>query len=266
MTEPTPPPERPLPEASRARIRSELLAHAHENRSRGPRWAVPLGAAAAVALVAGLGYWAVSLGADDGGEVTPALASSSVTPTAPDPTIPTSPSAPVKVATGSCPHELPNVLPGAEPAFDFPPGDDGGTTSFYVKGDRFVLCDIRNGVTTVQQPMPTTPKDDATTYAVSSLFLGKGNQVVRVGGGVVPAGAADFDVAYTFPNGHVEHATTAADQTGRMWWRMVYTYDDGGGNELDKTPIEVTVSSSGAQQHFTLGWGIHTCAQANHGC
>ena len=41
MTEP-PAPERPLPDEARARIRAELLAHAHENRSSAPRWAVPL--------------------------------------------------------------------------------------------------------------------------------------------------------------------------------------------------------------------------------
>jgi hypothetical protein len=47
---------------------------------------------------------------------------------------------------------------------------------------------------------------------------------------------------------------------------MVYGYDEGGGNEMDKAPIEVTVSFSGAQHHYTLAWGLYTCAQANHGC
>jgi hypothetical protein len=58
MNDATPPPERPLPDGSRARIRADLLGHAHENRSSAPRWLVPAGAAAAVALVAGVGYWA----------------------------------------------------------------------------------------------------------------------------------------------------------------------------------------------------------------
>jgi hypothetical protein len=276
-TEPTPPPERPLSDQARSRIRAELLRTARENRSSAPRFLVPAGAAAAVVLVAALSAWAISSGSSEPGSTSVPVAGggSSSAPPASGPasssataasSVPTKPSAPVEVATGTCPEELPNVLPGAEPAFDFPAGGDTGTTSFFVKGDRFVLCDIRDGVTTVQQPMPLSPKGDATTYAVSSLFLGQGNQVVRVGGGVVPDGAADFDVAYTFPDGHVEHATTAADQTGRVWWRMVYTYDDGAGNALDKTPIAVTVSSSDTQQHFTLGWGLYTCAQANHGC
>jgi hypothetical protein len=262
MTDLNPPPEQPLSDQSRARIRAELLAHADERPSRVPRWAVPLGAAAAVALVAGVGYWAVDLG-DDGPETTPVLATGSPT------SVPTSPPPGVEqqVATGTCPEELPDVLPGAELAFDFPAGPDGGTTSFYVKGDRFVLCDIREGVTTVQQPMPLTPRDDPTTYAVSTLATGgPGHRTIRVGGGLVPDGLMAFDVAYTFPDGHTERATTATDDQGRTWWRMVYAYDDGGGNEMEQAPIEVTVSYSGAQHHYPLGWGLYTCAQANHGC
>jgi hypothetical protein len=273
MNDPTPPPERPLPDGSRARIRADLLGHAHENRSPAPRWLVPAGAAAAVALVAGVGYWAISPGGNEadqtpvggGGSASGAPATSS--PTADQTVVPTAPTAPIEVATGSCPEELPNVLPGAELALDFPAGHDDGTTSFYVKGDRFVLCDIREGTTTVQQPMRLTPLNDATTYAVSSLFLGgPGHRAIRVGGGIVPAGAPAFDVAYTFPDGHTERATQATDEQGRTWWRMVYAYDDGGGNEMDKAPIEVTVSFSGAQHHYTLAWGLYTCAQANHGC
>ena len=55
MTDPTPPPERPLSDQARARIRADLLAHAHDHHSATPRWLVSAGAAAAVALVAGLG-------------------------------------------------------------------------------------------------------------------------------------------------------------------------------------------------------------------
>jgi hypothetical protein len=231
MTEPTPPPERPLPDDARARMRSELLAHAHENRSR---------ARAGPCLLGPPRPW----------RWWPASATGRW---APDATMPTSPSTPVQVATGTCPEELPDVLPGAELAFDFPGGDDGGTTSFFVKGDQFVLYDIREGTTTVQQPMPLTPQNDPTTYAVSTLDLGRhagprgaGHRTIRVGDGIVPEGAPAFDVAYTFPDGHTETATKATDDQGRTWWLMVYAYDDGGGNELNKPPIEVTVSYSGA--------------------
>jgi hypothetical protein len=47
---------------------------------------------------------------------------------------------------------------------------------------------------------------------------------------------------------------------------MAYTYDDGGGNELNKPEITVTVSLSGVQKEYLLAWGEDTCAQANHGC
>ena len=36
---------------------------------------------------------------------------------------------------------------------------------------------------------------------------------------------------------------------------MIYTYDDGGGNEMEKPEIEVTMSLSGVQRHYTLEWG-----------
>ncbi len=74
----------------------------------------------------------------------------------------------------------------------------------------------------------------------------------------MPAGAEDvFDVAYTFPDGHTEHATKATDDQGRTWWRMIYTYDDGGGNEMEKPEIEVTMSLSGVQRqlHARVGRG-----------
>ena len=141
------------------------------------------------------------------------------------------------------------VLKGATLALQV---DD--TSSFWVKGDRFVLCDVLEGRTTVHQALPLTPRDDVSTYAVSTdLLEGTGHPV---GGGIVPQGAEEvFDVAYTFPDGHTEPATKATDDQGRTWWRMVYAYDDGGGNELDKPEIEVTVSLSGVQKHYTLAWG-----------
>ncbi|HET6939082.1 MAG TPA: hypothetical protein VFI19_10775 [Nocardioides sp.] len=267
MTEPTPPPERPLPEESRARIRGELLAHAHDNRSWAPRWLVPAGAGAAVALVAGLAFWAVSTGGGDAAGTPVTGGGTSSAPDTPSSTVPTSPPTPIQVATRPCPEELTEVLPGAQPAFEFPDNSGGGTTTFFVKGDRFVLCDVREGTTTVQQPMPLTPRADETTYAVSTLNLGgPGHRTVRVGGGVVPAGTTDFDVAYTFPDGQVQHATTATDPSGRTWWLMVHAYDAGGGNELDKAEITVTVTQDGSEQTYRLSWGIYTCAQANHGC
>jgi hypothetical protein len=281
MPEPTPPSERPLPEEARSRMRAELLAHAHDHRSSGPRWLVPAGAAVAVALVAGMAFWAVGVGEDDaGGPVGPAGDASFApetdrpNPVAPDdPMDGPTPSGTVlevdptdgttQVGTQPCATELRYVLKGAEEVLA---GDD---LSYWVKGDRFSLCYELDGSTTVTRPLPLTPREGVASYRVASLYppTATGYRTVRVAGGVVPGGLEGvFDVAYTFPDGHTEHATTATDSAGRTWWRMVYSYDDGGGSELEKPEIEVTVSYSGAQYHYTLEWAVDTCAQANHGC
>ncbi len=291
MAEPTPPPERPLPDQARARIRADLLAQAREHRSA-PRWLVPAGAAAAVALVAGLGYWAIDAGGSDpdslpvtgGGTdtvvtLTPSSAvpsslpsdGASSTPTPKGPgtisatagTLPPGSDDAVQVGTGSCETELEFVLKGATLAVQV---DDA--TSFWVKGDRFSLCYVMDGSTTVTHPLPLEPRDDVATYRVLSMFppTDDGYQTVRVAGGVVPAGATAFDVQYTFPDSHIEAARTVTDDQGRAWWVMARTYAGPGGNEMNQPEIEVRVSLSGVQKRYTLQWAIDTCAQANHGC
>ena len=181
MTEPTPPPERPLPDEARARIRAELLAHAHDHRSAAPRWLVPAGAAAAVALVAGLGYWAISPGGSEpdglpvtgGGDVDRAVAAGrraelrAVRATAhPRRRSPTG-------ATGAGRHPGLQRGAGERASRARTPrlSQVDGTSSFWVKGDRFVLCDELDGRTTVHQALPLTPREDVATYAVSTDFL-----------------------------------------------------------------------------------------------
>jgi hypothetical protein len=159
-----------------------------------------------------------------------------------------------RAGSGDCQQELENVLPGAQPAATF-----GDGTTFLVKGDHFVLCDVRGGVTTVHHPLPLTPDEKVDTYAVSS------SNDVRVAGGVVPEGATAFDVTYTFPDGTSVPAETVKGEDGRTWWRVVHVYA-AKGSELDDPPIEVTVSYSGVQKHYQLRWALDTCAQANHGC
>jgi hypothetical protein len=120
----------------------------------------------------------------------------------------------------------------------------------------------------VHHPLPLTPSEGVATYRVSSVYppWPHSSAVIRVAGGIVPEGATAFDVSYTFPNGGTEHATKVTDDQGRTWWRMLYVYEDGGGNELRKPPITVQVSYSGVQHTYRLRWGLDTCAQANHGC
>jgi hypothetical protein len=170
------------------------------------------------------------------------------------------------VGRGTCEEELASVLPGAQRAVAFP--EDRGTTSFWVKGEQFVLCDVRSGITTVHQALPMSPSLKVETFRVSSNYVPsqEGARDIRVAGGLVPQGALAYDVSYTFPNGHTEWATTATDDQGRTWWRMVYAYPDNGGNETNDPPIEATLSLSGVQKTYRLAWGLDTCAQANHGC
>ena len=157
--------------------------------------------------------------------------------------------------------ELKYVLKGAELVATFP--EENGATSVWVKGDRFSICDIREGTTTVHQPLPLVPDlEDRATFAVSSIYppTDDGYKTVRVAAGIVPEGAPAYDVEYTFPDGHVEKATTTTDLQGRTWWRMKYEYDDGGGNETRKPPIEVSVTLSGSGFGLTLGLGRgHLC-------
>jgi len=284
MTEPTPPPDEPIPDQTRARIREELMA-ATRAPSAGPgRWGVLAGVAASIVLVAGVTAWAVGLGDESSapeleGPATSTSGTSSATPSATSSVDP----APSETATSSppsddastttespsveCEPELKFVLKGAELALEVPGGD--GNTSFWVRDQQFALCDIRAGMVTVHKPLPLEPDlDDPATFRVSTVFrpTEAGFETIRVAGGVVPEGAPAFDVEYTFPDGHTEKATTATDEQGRTWWRMVYAYDAGGGNEMQKPPIEVAVTLSGSAFGFTLDWATDTCAQANHGC
>lgn len=276
----TPPPDEPMPDQTRARIRAELLETA-QAAPRARRWLIPAGVAAAVVLVAAMAAWAVQAGPDDsagGPAVAPsATPSPEVTPTpsvppgeesdapspsvemSPDPTGPEDPDDPGDhwAGHGPCEQELRHPLAGAEMAASF---DEH--TSFWVQGDRFALCDQRDR-TTVQGPRPLAPAGTVETYAVSSVYTASG-QVTRVAGGVVPDGATAYSVEYTFPDGATIPAETV-EGGGRTWWRVAHTYESAG-NEMKDPPIRVTVSWSGVQQTYELRWGLDTCAQVNHGC
>ena len=284
MTEPTPPPDEPIPDQTRARIRADLMSAAGSPSAGVRRWGVLVMVAASIVLVAGLTAWAVGVGDDstaprrDGPAATSATPSptaattstADATPSAAETSLPQpTDSSAVESPAEECEPELKQVLKGAEPVFVYP--EAGENTSFWVRDEQFSLCDVRAGTVTVHKPLPLEPElRDVATFRVSSTYLPteEGYQTIRVAGGLVPEGARVFDVAYTFPDGHTENATKATDEQGRTWWRMVYAYDDGGGNEMEKPPIEVsvTVSGTGWPLGFTLEWGRDTCAQANHGC
>lgn len=239
MTEPTPPPDEPLP------------AHAR----------------AAVVLVAGVAAWAVQAGGADPEDTAPPAAASTSSPAEPSPLLtptptpvdptpsgPPSPTGVQQAGRGDCEQEMRYELRGAEQTASF--GED---TSFWVKGDRFVLCDVRGGVTTVHHALPLDPVEEVVTYRVSSAWTA-GGKVTWVAGGVVPEGATAYDVSYTFPDGQTVPAETVAGDDGRTWWRVVHTQPGAPGAEID-----VTVSYSGVQERYRLG-DADVCAQATHGC
>lgn len=269
MSDLTPPPDEPLPDQSRARIREDLLRAAQDGPSTTRRWLAPAVAAAAVVLVAGVAAWAVQGDDADPGPAAPAT--SRTPPPLPPPDVSLSsglpdgptPTGAVQVGTGSCQEELTNTLPGAELAARF-----DQHTSFWVRGDRFVLCDVRDR-TTIHRDLPMTPTQSAETFRVSTRFerAGRGAfDVVRVAGGVVPEGAMAYDVEYTFPDGSVVPAETVTGTDGRTWWRVVHSSSSDGGSEMSGPPITVRLSLSGVQRTYRLDWAADTCAQANHGC
>jgi len=270
MTDPaTSPPEQPLPEQARARIRADLLASAQDGRRGARRWLAPVVAAAAVLVVVGVAGWAVQAGRDDSGAPTgaPTPAGQSGADWSMGWTDDPEPSEPTGKATlnlSSCVDPVGRVLAGAEQAVTFPADQGGGETTMWVAGRSYALCDVRAGTTIVHKPVPMDAVDDIAPYQVSSTYprTSDGFQTVQVAGGPVPEGAMAFDVSYTFPDGHTEHATTTTDDQGRTWWRMVYSY----GGDPDATPIRVTVSYSGTQQEYSLEPGVDTCAQAEETC
>lgn len=269
--DPTPPPEESLPEQSRARIRAELLAAAQDGPGGSRRWLAPAAAAAAVLVVVGLAGWAVQAGGDDGAG--PAAGPTSSVPPGADWSMgwtdnpePSEPSGKATLSPSTCADPVGRVLPGAQQAVSFPADDGGGETTIWVAEGTFALCDVRAGVTIVHKPISMTASRGVAPFQVSTVYprTRDGFRTVQVAGGLVPDGALAFDVSYTFPDGHTELATTTTDDQGRTWWRMVYSYDDGG--DPDPTPIRVTVNYSGRQQVHALKPGVDTCAQANETC
>jgi hypothetical protein len=279
----TPPPEQPMPDAARARIRADLAAAAAgpgAASGEGARrtWVVPTAAAAALlAVVAATGLVLTRTGGpDQSSERVPATSTSpSVPPTVTPSELPspseTASAAPEK-EVAPCEGAVRQVLRGA--TSDLELRGPEGTTTFSVAGNRSVLCDDSGGNPTVHAPHTIDPAPPVAleTFEVSDTVVGEdhGRYVTAfVAGGLLPAGVES--VAYTFPDSHVQEAEVRDDDHGRTWWRMVYVARRGiitepGTNQLDLDPITVRVTGPGGTHDFTLRWALDTCAQVNHGC
>lgn len=254
MSDLTPPPDEPMPDQARARIRADLLAAAQEAPGT-RRWLVPVAVAAAVLLIAGVAGWAVQSSGPDEADPPPATAPTTAPTTATSPTTDAWPPRP------RCEAELRNPLPGAEQVMQV-----GDWISFWVKGDRFAVCTESHGRTTIHRPRPMTPAEDASTYAVSTSFFPEkgGLRVVRTAGGLVPDGVER--ITYRFPSGETVDADFVEDHDGRTWWVLGVDLPAPAGNQMEQPPIEVTVVGRDGTRRFSLDWATDTCAQVNHGC
>ncbi len=276
----TPPPDQPLDDAARARMRERVVSGLDTGEAR-RRWLVPVAAAAAVMVLAGVtGY--VALRPDDttdsqltptgrgtGGPDTPSEPPSEPPADSPSELASEPPSSDDPLPDGSpeedsstCVQEVPGVLPGAEEIAST--ADPTGATTFYVAGNRYTLCDTHGGRATVHHPKPLAGGGDRNPYEISTVFDDDGRAVFAAAG-PVPDGADDFGVSYRFADGHVEDAAiigAGVDEADGGWWVMVYAAPDGDAASAD--PIVVDVR--GADGSGPLDEPLDTCAQANHGC
>lgn len=288
MTDPlNPPPHEPLSDQARARIRARLVEATAGEPGTGRRWLMPVAAAAAVVVIAAAtGYVALRPSGETAAPAGPGT-SGSVEPTpepTPEPTTVPEGTETEPVLPGSggqqggqqsdnCADEVPAQLRGdpLDKAVTFPSPE--GEVSFWVGAGQSVLChESGRGTVHAARPLDPTTPPDVERLRLSTLVLGReqGQFVVaHVAGGQLPDGVTGIE--YRFPDGHVEQADTQTDGQGRTWWRMQYTSTDGPLSDPDQNVMKLekivaVVTLSGVQTEYPLEWGIHTCAQVNHGC
>jgi hypothetical protein len=271
MSDLTPPPERPLDEQTRHQLRAELIAATGQPISRTSRgWLVPVAAAVAVAAVIGGG--ALLLNNDRGGQQ---LAPSGSDTSAATPGT-SSPTPAAVVPNPACASAVRESLPGAEMKYSQLAAASGAVATdveIWVDGDQWQVCDT---FATLDDPAGqqkptlfavhrgrTVPAQEQVRISMNFVQLNGGLQAEYVAGGRVSS--AVTKIRYAFPDGHVEAASPADDG----YWSIVYLPEDGplaGGDLRGVDPIEVTVTADGAEQTYSLEWGVDTCAQINHGC
>lgn len=278
MPDPIPPPEQPMDQATRARIRARLDAGTGGDQAPRPhRWLAPVGAAAAVLLIAATAGYAV-FRQDPTGTPAPAGASSAVPTVAPPETglpLPTGASLLTdgpRSTDGSCAETVPRRLQGAQQVASLRLSD--GEAGVWVAGDRSVVCEDSGGIVTLHRTRSVAPPEtldrDALGFS-SSTYSYPPNPLLTayVAGGSLPDGV--IDIGYAFPGGRVEEAVISRDDAGRRWWLMGLVPSDGpladpGTNVLRLDPVRVVVQDPGGRREVALRWGHDDCAQVNHGC
>jgi hypothetical protein len=293
MTDLTPPPEQPMDDETRARIRARLAETVSAAHSTTHRWIVPIVAAAAVLVIAFGGAYVAFWPGNE--EASPAPGTQESTPPGVETSaVPSdSPSEPPSVAPTlksseatsqppggpgyfefqetTCRDEVAHQVRGADQAVSWPLPD--GEVGIWVAGDRAALCENSGGIATVHQPRPfpaAYPMNNETLgFSTSNYPHGDGWQTAFVAGGALPEGVTGIE--YTWPDDHVETAKISTDDAGRTWWSMAYLPTDGPMTNPNRSllsfdPVKVKVFLSGVVDDYTLQWGRDECAQVNHGC
>lgn len=270
MNDLTPPPDRPLDDAARARIRSQLIESTATRPARQrSAWLAPTVAAAAVVAIVGGGTWMLNRDGNTAAPLTPAGSGTStvVTSPSPGPTDAHTESSPAPSTDALCQDAVNESLPGA----DTYRAQGGSRSDTYVwsLGDRWIVCDtfatLDGGVPTVFPVHEGTPVPTKDELLISMNFVELEGELQSQ---YVAAGIADPSVtkiAYAFPDGEVYEVVP--DSQGV--WFMDYQPSSGplaGGGRLPSEPITVTVTAGGESSTYTLEWGQDTCAQVNHGC
>jgi hypothetical protein len=292
MPELTPPPHEPMNDDTRARIAARLTdaTGAPATGVRAHRWLAPIGAAAAVLLIASAAGWAAFAPDGASGPAAPAPSATTLVPSdmlseppsesasefptiSPWPTSGMRASEPPTAPQGaSCARTVARALPGGEQVVSW--ALPGGGAGVWVSGGDSVFCEFSGGVATMHRvrPLETAGELGPEELGFSSTFYrSTSEQKVSsfIAGGPLPEGVTGID--YTFPDGHTQSAVFRTDDTGRRWWAMGYVATERPlagweTNLLNLDPVRVTIALSGVQEEVLLQWGRDECAQVNHGC
>ena len=155
--------------------------------------------------------------------------------------------------------------------------NDGGVTSFWAAGKKWVVCD---GLVGQDVPAPAllvsgpNPSLDTKELGLSTTVVtdpdGALSAVRFAAGGKLPWPV--YEMTYTFPDGHTEKAAFVRSDDGSAdtWWSVSYTATDGvlvdqDTDPADLEPLAISIVA-GAAEAFRLPWDEVDCAQTNFTC
>jgi len=157
--------------------------------------------------------------------------------------------------------------------------NDGGVTSFWAAGKKWVACDTLVGTNApdpgLLEPVPGPPtmldgKDLGLSTTVVTDPDGRVTAVRFAAGGKLPLSV--YEMTYEFPDGHSEKAEFVRSDDGSddFWWSVSYTASKGVLLDQDTDPTDLkplTVSViSGSAWAVRLPWNEVVCAQTNFTC